>query len=108
MKLVMNNEIEDFKNLLPDRILGYHRYSNMVHNREYLNILIYCKYWTVRCSVAKQGYGHYILQYDKDANVRWDVAKYAKDKVILQYLLNDKDKSISNEAKLRLKEYRYG
>jgi len=101
----MNNEINEFKNLLND---DYDNKYPLIKEGLYLNIFVYDKDWRVRWNVAEQGYYHDILQYDKSDNVRDYVVRYTNDKSILEHLSNDNNEYVTYEAKRRLKELGYG
>jgi len=97
----MNNEIEDFKDILNDDYIN--KYP-LIKEDLYLNIFAYDEDSDVRCWVAREGYEHNILMYDKDWGVRCNVAEFSKDKFILEHLSNDEDKSVRYRAEKILKE----
>jgi len=100
----MNNEIQDFKNILNGNYLDK---CGLIYEQIYLNIFVCDKDIDIRCDVAVRGYEHELLMYDEDSDVRWYVAYNTTDKLILEYLSNDKFYNVSYRAKQRLKELGY-
>jgi len=70
-----------------------------------LDILVRDEDEDVREEVAIKGYGHDILKDDESGHIRYMVIMNTTDKTILEYLSNDKDKVISDNAKKILKEF---
>ncbi len=95
----MNKEINEFKDILKSQF----NKRDLIVEHLYLNIFLYDEDWYVRYKVAKQDYGHNILMYNKECNVRNYVVNYTKDKCVLEHLSNDEDDAINNRAKNKLK-----